>query len=390
MSNTRYPLASSSWDEKEIASMQKVISSGRFTMGDYVRQFEEDFSKFFNVKYSVMVNSGSSANLLATASLFYRKNNNLKKGDEILVPAVSWATSYFPLSQYGLKMKFVDVDIETLNYDLNALESAITENTKAILVVNLLGNPNDFDKINQIIGDKNIIIIEDNCESMGAEFKNKKTGTFGLVGTFSTFFSHHISTMEGGVIVTDNKELYHILLSLRSHGWTRHLPDENLVTGQKSKNSFEESFKFVLPGYNVRPGELNGAVGIEQLKKLPSFISTRHKNAELFVSLFKSNSNFYIQKEIGKSSWFGFSFVIKPESNLKRIEIVELLEKNNIDVRPIVAGNFANNSVMKYIDYNIHGKLENADYISENGFFVGNHQYNLSEELTLLSEILNN
>ncbi len=389
MSEIKYTLASETWTEDEYSAMQEVITSGMFTMGKKVKDFEQDFSKMFNVKYSVMVNSGSSANLLATAALFYRKQNSLQKGDEIIVPAVSWSTSYYPLDLYGLKLKFVDIDIETLNYDLNELENAVTDKTKAILVVNLLGNPNDFNKIQQIIGEKNIVIIEDNCESMGAEFNNKKAGTFGLVGTFSTFFSHHISTMEGGVVVTDDEEIYHILLSLRSHGWTRHLPKENLITGVKSDNAFDESFKFVLPGYNVRPGELNGAIGIEQLKKLPSFISARKKNAKLFYSLFKNNSNFYIQKEIGSSSWFGFSFVIKPSSKLRRTDIIELLEKNNIDVRPIVAGNFANNSVMKYIDYKIHNKLTNADYISEKGFFVGNHHYDLSLQLNNLSNLLN-
>ena len=152
----------------------------------------------------------------------------LKIGDEVIVPAVSWSTTYFPLQQFGLKLKFVDIDLRTLNYDLNALKEAVSNNTKMIVAVNLLGNPNDFDKIKNIIEDKNIIIFEDNCESLGAEFKDKQAGTFSLLGTFSTYFSHHISTMEGGFVTTDNEELYHILLSIRAHGWTRNLPKKIL------------------------------------------------------------------------------------------------------------------------------------------------------------------
>ena len=183
-----YPLATSTWDEKELNAIQSVIDKDMYTMGDSVKQFEEDFSKFLNKKYCVMVSSGSTANLIATAALFFTQNPKLKRGDEVIVPAVSWSTTYFPLQQYGLKLKFVDIDLETLNYDLKALESAISDNTKMIMTVNLLGNPNDFNKINNIIKDKDIIILEDNCESMGAEYEGKQKGTFGLMGTFSTFF----------------------------------------------------------------------------------------------------------------------------------------------------------------------------------------------------------
>ena len=281
-----YKLASSTWDDKELQAIQSVIDKDMFTMGESVKQFEEDFSKFLNTKYCVMTSSGSTANLLATAALFYTKTPKLKRGDEVIVPAVSWSTTYFPLHQYGLKLKFVDIDLETLNYDLEALASAISDKTKMIMIVNLLGNPNDFDRINEMIKEKDIILIEDNCESMGAEYKGNQAGTFGIMGTFSTFFSHHIATMEGGFVTTDDEELYHILLSLRAHGWTRNLPKENQVSN-KSDNWFEESFRFVLPGYNVRPLEMSGAIGVEQLKKLPSFIDNRRKNAEKFVELFK-------------------------------------------------------------------------------------------------------
>ncbi len=383
----RYPLATSTWDETEIEAIESVIKRDMYTMGESVAEFEKNFAEFIDRKYCVMVSSGSAANLIATASLFYTKKPKLQRGDEVIVPAVSWSTTYFPLQQYGLKLKFVDIDLDTLNYDLDALEAAITPKTKMIMVVNLLGNPNDFDAIEKMIQDKDIFLLEDNCESMGAIYKGRQTGTFGLMGTFSTFFSHHMATMEGGFVSTDDEELYHILLSMRAHGWTRNLPKNNMVA-DKSDDWFEESFRFVLPGYNVRPVEMSGAIGIEQLKKLPGFLEQRRKNAEVFKALFQNHSEFKIQKEIGNSSWFGFSLIIKPSSVLKRKDIVAKLKESEIDCRPIVTGNFTRNEVMQYFDYEIAGELKNADYLHENGFFVGNSQEDLSEQIHFLYETL--
>ena len=385
MSN--YPLATSTWDKEELEAIQSVIDSDKFTMGQFVKTFENNFGKFINRKYCVMVSSGSAANLLSIASLFYLKKPLLKTGDEVIVPAVSWSTTYFPLQQFGLKLKFVDIDLNTLNYDLNALEKAVSNSTKMIVAVNLLGNPNDFDKIKNIIENKNIFIFEDNCESLGAEYKNKQAGTFGLIGTFSTYFSHHISTMEGGFVTTDNEELYHILLSIRAHGWTRNLPKKNLVAN-KSDNWFEESFRFVLPGYNVRPVEMSGAIGLKQLEKLPNFLKKRRENASLFVNLFKDHPDFLIQKENDKSSWFGFSLIIKPGSIKKRKDIIDILEKNKVEYRPIVTGNFVRNDVLKYFDYSIHNELKNANHLHDNGFFVGNSHEDLSDNIKFLKKIL--
>lgn len=383
----KYPLASSTWDEKEIEAINSVIAKDMYTMGEGVKQFEKDFSKFFGSKYSVMVNSGSSANLIAVAALFYTKEPKLKRGDEVIVPAVSWSTTFYPLYQYGLKLKFIDVDLHTLNFDLEQLKAAISDKTKMILAVNLLGNPNDFDAIKEIIGNRDILLMEDNCESMGATYNGKFTGTFGIMGTFSTFYSHHMATMEGGVVCTDDEELYHILLCLRAHGWTRHLPKENKISN-KSDNWFEESFRFLLPGYNVRPVEMSGVIGIEQLKKLPAFLEQRRKNAELFVSLFNDNPTFYIQKEIGNSSWFGFSLIIKPNANVDRLAIVKKLKENGIDCRPIVTGDFTKNEVLKYFDYEIFGKVKNANYLDTKGLFVGNHQIDLTKEIKHLYNVL--
>ena len=383
----KYPLATSTWDDRELEAIQTVIDSDMYTMGKHVSQFEDEFAAFVGSKYALMVNSGSSANLLAVAALFYTKTPMLKRGDEVIVPAVSWSTTYFPLYQYGLKLKFVDVDLETLNFDLDQLEQAISPQTKMIFAVNLLGNPNEFDKIETLIDGKDIILLEDNCESMGAEYKGKQTGTFGVMGTFSTFFSHHMATMEGGLVVTDNEELYHVLIALRAHGWTRHLPKDNKVS-PKTDDWFEESFRFVLPGYNVRPVEMSGAIGVKQLQKLPDFLKVRRENAAYFVEKFKNHSEFYIQKDSSNSSWFGFSLIIKPKSSLKRAQVTAVLKKNHIDCRPIVTGDFTKNEVLKYFDYEIFGEMKNAKYLDENGLFVGNHQIDLKTEIDYLYKVL--
>ncbi len=383
----KYELASSSWDNKEIEAIQNVISKDNYTMGDYVKQFEKDFAEFTGNKYCVMVNSGSSANLLAIAAMFFKSENPLKRGDEVIVPAVSWATTYYPLCQYGLKLKFVDVDKYTLNFDIEELKKAVSAKTKLIFAVNLLGNPNDYDAVSEIIKNKNIYLIEDNCESLGGVYKGKQLGSIGLMGTYSTFFSHHMSTMEGGVIGTDDEELYHILLSIRSHGWTRHLPFENKLC-EKSTNPFEESFRFILPGYNVRPIEMMGAIGIEQLKKLPEFLCRRRENAEYFKQVFGEDDRFILQKEIGSSSWFGFSFLINDKSGISRNDVIKALTDANIDTRPIVAGNFARKEVVKWFDYEIQGELPNSDYVDKYGFFVGNHQFDIKDKIDYLKQTL--
>lgn len=376
-----YRLATSTWNEKELEAIQTIIDADMYSMGKYVAEYECEFAGTFGSKYAVMVNSGSTANLLMIGSLFFRKNNPLKRGDEIIVPAVSWSTTYAPLQQYGLKVKFVDIDRETLNLDLDKLEDAITEDTKAVLAVNLLGNPLDFDRLKKIIGNR--ILLEDNCESMGATYKGKQAGTFGLMGSFSSYFSHHISTMEGGCIITDDEELYHILLCMRSHGWTRNLPKENHISN-KSDDKFEESFRFVLPGYNVRPLEMSGAIGLEQLKKLPEFITKRRKNAVLFQQLFSQLPNVEIQKETGISSWFGFSLLVK-----NREKVVKLLEENNIECRPIVSGNFLKNKeLLAHFDYEISGDVSTAEYIERHGLFVGNSHEDLTDEITNLFNLL--
>ena len=387
MKNIKYNLASDSWDDEEISAINDVIKSNRYTMGPKVKKFEDEFASHFNSDYAIMVNSGSSANLLMIASLFYSKEYDLKEGDEVIVPAVSWSTTYYPVHQYGLKLVFVDVDRDTLNISPEEIKKAISPKTKVIFAVNLLGNPCEFDEIIRICKKNNIILIEDNCESLGAKYQEKFTGTCGIMGSFSFFFSHHLQTMEGGMILTNDKNLYELCVSLRAHGWIRDLPDDNSIE-KKTGNSFHDSFNFVTPGYGIRPLEMSGAIGSVQLQKLSIFISNRKKNATIFKSLFENEPNIAIQQETEVSSWFGFSLLLTNKLSSFRDDLINILKENNIECRPIVAGNFTKNPVIKFMDYDICGELSASDEIDKNGFFVGNDFRDLKNEIHYLHELI--
>lgn len=378
-----FPLATSSWDEREFAAIEKVVSSGHFTMGLLVREFEQAFADAFGAKHGVMVNSGSSANLIAIAAAVLDPRIDLNAGDEVLVPAVSWATTYYPLHQYGLTLKFVDIDVDTLNMDLGLAAAAIGPRTKAIFAVNLLGNPNDFSQLTALAASHGLVLLEDNCESLGAKHDGVYAGTAGLMGTFSAFFSHHISTMEGGIILTDDEQLRQEMTSLRAHGWTRELPTDNFVH-DKSGDLFDDLFRFVLPGYNVRPLEMSGAIGLEQIKKVPSLVEGRRANARYFQEVFAGHEHVRIQREVGESSWFGFSLVLEGSLAGRRREVVEAFTAAGIESRPIVAGNFTKNPVMRFMDAIVPDELPAADKIHADGLFVGNHHYPVDASIDLL------
>lgn len=382
-----YELASTSWDQAETAAMQRVIDSGIFTMGKYVKQFEVDFAQKFGGKYALMVNSGSSANLLAVAAYFYRSKNPLKPGDEVIVPAISWCTTYYPLMQYGLKLKFIDVDLNTLNLDVTQLEKALTPKTRMVTAVSILGNPAALDVMRKFCDKHNLILFEDNCESMGATLNGKQCGTFGDVNTFSTFFSHHISTMEGGILLTDDEEIYEIACALRAHGWTRNLPKDSKIF-KATDDDFYEAYRFILPGYNVRPLELSGAIGIEQLKKVDKFVEIRRENAALFQQLFKNDDRFIIQQENGKSSWFAFTVILNPKYNLDRKKIMQNLKANDIQYRIITGGNFLRHDVIKYCDHECIGEIVNANIAHDHGFFVGNHPVDVKADVKRFYDVL--
>lgn len=385
--NVALPLATTTWDDDERAAMQRVIDSGYFTMGHEVAAFERAFAESVGARHAVMVNSGSSANLVAVAAAVLAPTVDLSPGDEVIVPAVSWSTTYYPLQQYGLRLRFVDVDPGTLNLDLDAVRAACTPATKAVFTVNLLGNPNDFDALQQLCTERGLVLLEDNCEALGATFGGRAAGTFGLMGTYSTFFSHHISTMEGGMVVTDDEVLDHHLRSLRAHGWTRDLPHHNHVH-DKTGDPFEDSFRFVLPGYNLRPLELSGAIGLCQLRKLPGLVSGRRRNAEILRGALGDHPDVRLQTETGDSSWFGFSLVLKGSLRGRRRQVVSALAGAGVECRPVVAGNFTKNPVMKHMDAVVPAALPVADDVDQNGLFIGNHHYDVSEALAGVVAVL--
>jgi len=382
-----YDLAGSSWDREEIDALNRVIASGRFTMGEHVERFEEAFRAKFGVNHALMVSSGSGANLVGVGALFYVKDRPLKRGDEVIVPAISWATTYYPLQQYGLRLRFVDIELDTLNMDVSRLEQALTPRTRMVVAVSILGNPCALDRLRSFCDRHGLYLFEDNCESMGAALNERFTGTFGDIGTFSTFYSHHISTMEGGVLVTDNTALYHVAKSMRAHGWTRDLPDDTEIY-KKQDEDFFEAYRFILPGYNARPLELAGAVGVEQLKKLDAMVGLRRKNAALFQNLFGRDERFIIQRENGRSSWFCFTIVLNPSLRIDRAKVMAALKQADIGYRIITGGNFLRHDVIRYFDYDCAGEIRNADIAHDRGFFVGNHPHDLTPQIERLREVL--
>ena len=382
-----YELAASSWGPEEEAALAKVIASGFFTMSAHVAAFEEAFAAYHGKRHAVMVNSGSSANLIAVASLFYKKDSPLQRGDEVIVPAISWATTYHPLQQYGLRLRFVDVDIETLNVDPDQLEAAITPRTRMIVGVSILGNPAPLDAMRALADKHDLYFLEDNCESLDAELNGRKCGTFGDIGTFSFFFSHHIATMEGGMLLTDDDELADLARSLRSHGWTRGLSEDTTLYERSGDDHFE-AYRFILPGYNVRPLEMSGALGLEQLKKLPAMTAARRRNLALFQDRFAGDQRFRIQRENGKSSSFSFTIVLDRESGPPRERVFAALRDADIGFRIITGGCFLRHDVLRYYDFDIVGDVSNANLAHDNGFFVGNHPHDLTPQIERLHAVL--
>ena len=375
----KYPLAFSTWGKEETEAIQRVVDTDMYTMGRHVKQFEDEFAQHFGSPHAVMVNSGSSANLLMLSLLKWK----YKLTGEIIVPVVGWATTYFPVVQNGFRLRFVDVDPDTWNIDVRKIRDAITPDTCAIMAVNLLGNSCDYSEILKICDEHDLKLIEDNCESMGAKYGGKHTGTIGLAGSFSFFFSHHIQTMEGGMVLCQNEDDAQYMRSLRAHGWVRDLPDDSPLY-KKTGNAFDDNFIFATPGYNIRPLEMSGAIGSEQMKKWPDIMKVRQKNAHRFVSLFIGKPWCRIQTTLGESSWFTFGIVLDGELKGRRAEVIEALDKAGIQNRPLASRNFLKQPVMRDLDYTASGEMTAADDIHDNGFFVGNGSKDIGEEIELL------
>ena len=383
-----YELAASSWGSEEIDAIQRVITSDRYTMGGHVAELERRFADYFGMRHGVMVNSGSSANLAAVAALFYKKDRPLQRGDEVIVPAISWSTTYHPLQQYGLKLRFVDVERDSLNLDVSQLEAALTPRTRMIVAVSILGNPAALDVVRAFADRHGLYFLDDNCESMDAELPDgRKTGTLGDLNSFSFFYSHHISTMEGGMVLTNDLELCHLLRALRAHGWTRDLPPDSPLFECRDDDFFE-AYRFILPGYNLRPLEMSGAIGLEQLKKLPEFTKQRRRNLARFQQAFANDDRFIIQRENGRSSSFCFPIILNPAHGFERKRVLAALKDADIGYRIITGGNFLRHEVIRHYDYSCTGPMTNADLAHDHGFFVGNHPFDLTPQIETLQAVL--
>ena len=364
----KYPLTNTILDNEDINSGIKVLRSRWITMGKETEKFEKTFANKVSRTNSIMVNSGSSANLLIFQCLINPKVKKLKKNDEVLIPAICWSTSLWPIIQSGLYAKFVDIDLKTLNIDIYDLEKKITKKTKALMLVHAMGNCANMDKIVQICKKHKLILIEDTCEALGSKFKNKQLGTFGDFSSFSFFYSHHITSGEGGMICAKNKTEADVIKTLRSHGWHR------AISNKESNN-----WSFINSGFNLRPTDISAAIGSSQIKKLDRIIKIRKKN---FQSIRKALLNdesysrkFDILEENTSNSivWFGIPIILKSTKKNYKKKVTDKLNKFGITTRPLISGNFANQPAVKLYNLKINNDLKNADYIEDNSFFIGLH-----------------
>ena len=381
-----YPLHENALSKQDLIEGAKVLISRQLTMSKKTIEFENYFRKKLGLNYCIMVNSGSSANLLAMFALINpKKKNRLKSGDECLIPAVCWSTSLWPIIQAGLKPKLVDVDINTFSMNLEFIKKNVSKKTKAIMMINVLGNCSEIDKIRDYAKKKSIYLIEDNCESLGSIYKKKYLGSFGDFSSFSFYYSHQITAGEGGMIACKSKEDYHLIKSLRAHGWDRDL--------KKKKN---KNFNFINSGFNLRPLEISAAIGLNQFKRLNQLIKIRTFNRNKIISTLKNSSNwkgqfnFFQYDSKIKPSLFGFPLIINHKFKSNKKKFLDYLNKNNIETRPIISGNFANQPAMKLYKIKFDNKkLTNSNIIDKRGFFIGLPTKKMKQKtLDKISELL--
>lgn len=393
----KYPLSEQTYDSEEICAMIKVLLSNKLTMGYEVQQFEKEFAKFLKVKYAIMVNSGSSANLLAIAALTnYMCKNKLEKGDKIIVPTICWSTSVWPLIQCGLEPVFVDVEQLTLNADIRQIEKLVEQDNKirGIMAVHILGNCTNMEKMMEIVEKHNLIMMEDTCESLGSTYDGKYLGTFGKCGTFSFYFSHHITTIEGGMVVTNDEDIYEILKCLRTHGWSRE--QKNKEEYEQKYANIDSKFLFINVGYNFRPMEIQAAMGRIQLGKLISQNENRKQNyREITIKIQKiceetKKMNLICMNNTDKcdAAWFALPFLLNESINKK--EYLKKVEERGIDTRPVVTGNFARQPAFELFNIDVDPSIyANAERIHDRGFFIGLPARKLdNEEIDEIVDIL--
>ena len=385
--NLTYPLLSNAFSKSDIDCGTKVIKSKFITMSNITKNFEKNFSKKIGSKYALMTNSGSSANLLAVSAIINPLfKNKLKPGDEVLIPAVCWSTSLWPIVQNNLKPVFVDVELDTFNISIADLKKKITSKTKAIMCIHVLGTSVNLNQVKKITNKKNIILIEDTCESLGAKFNDKYLGTFGEFGTFSFYYSHQITSGEGGMIVCNNLHNYNIIKSLRSHGWSRGTTFHSFY--KKKFKKLDDRFLFINSGYNLRPTDIQAAIAHNQFKRLNKFIKIRKYNRAKIIEKIKKNKKwnnqfYFINPSIQvKPSWFGLPILINEKYLKKKFFFLDLLTRNGIENRPIISGNFANQPAAKL--YSLNKKkltYKNAQKVEDLGFFIGLHTKKISNDI---------
>ena len=388
----KYDLLENGFSNEDISIGKKVLNSKRITMASYTRKFELVFARKLGAKYALMVNSGSSANLLATfAAGNPLKKNHLNRGDEVLIPALCWSTSVWPLVQFGLKPVLVDIDIQTLNINIEDLIKKITKKTKAIMLINVLGISSDLFKIKKIANKYKLIIIEDNCESLGSRLKNKYLGTFGDYGSYSFYYSHQITSGEGGMITCNKKEDYDILFALRSHGWlggTRHYKRSLKSYNQYAKQNpqLDPRYIFINSGFNLRPTDIQAAIAHNQFNRLDKLKKFRNINRNLLINKItkskKWNNQFQfisIPKDIDPS-WMGLPILLSNRFKNKKKKFMTILDKMGIETRPIISGNFANQPAAKlYKLCKKNEKFENSQKVQDLGFLIGLHTRKISK-----------
>ena len=381
-----YPLLENGFSNKDVSEGIKVLKSKFITMNKYTLKFEKYFAKKFNSKYAVMVNSGSSANLL---SVFASKNplrlNTFKNGDEALIPALCWSTSLWPLVQAGLKPRFVDVNPKTLNVDADHLISKITNKTKLILLVNVLGSSTDIKKISKFAKKKKIILIEDNCESLGGMQKKKYMGTYGDFGTFSFFYSHQITSGEGGMILCNNKNDYEILIALRSHGWSRGIFHNKI---SKRYPNLDSRYIFYNSGFNLRPLDIQAVMAHSQLKRFTEIKNARTYNKNLIIKNLKKDKRWNNQFEFIKipkdinPSYMVMPILLKKKYLKKKKIYIKKLENLGLETRPIISGSFVNQPSIKL--YGLNKKNEffgGAQLVEDLGFVIGLHTKKIKKDI---------
>ncbi len=384
-----YPLATATYDESEIMEALDAMASFKTSMYEKTKEFEREFSFYQSCKESVMVNSGSSADLLLSFLLTNPLDPILKKGDEVLIPSVTWPTHVWSIMMAGLIPKFVDIDPATLNIDIMDLKRKITDNTKAIFLVHLLGNPCNMDEILSLSKERNLILLEDCAEALGAKWDGKKVGNFGIGASFSFFFSHHMTTMEGGMICLNDQDYADHIRVLRSHGWLRNIKTD--LFKDNKQGDFDERYEFHNWGFNLRPTEVQAAFGLKQLEKLEEFNIKRSEISSDIFSFLKSFDHMETIEVHKKAepSWLGIPLIVKDNSPFTTKMLSEYLEGSGVETRPILTGNILRQPVSRKLFPDIDPKsFPGAEKVHERGIYIGLSPMTNDKALSRLKETL--